>query len=284
MTGKGGTGKSTVAAALALKHAREGKRVLLIELGNRSFFSTSNGSSLANAASPSEQVRLPDALAGIDLLQLAPLASLKQFVKRFALFETAANMLLDSKPARGVLNTLPGLKELAIIGKLTHYLEPSDEQGGYDLVVVDSFSTGHFLALLRAPLALAESIRSGPMGRQCRKMIKQLQDPTLCRFVIVTLPEELPLAESLELSATLADEFAIEVDYLCNKTLLEQDLIAVDAEAADQGFVAYLEDWRQRQTKVLAVLTQQQRSVQALPYCFEVDLNQQIETLADALT
>ncbi len=287
VTGKGGTGKSTVAAALALQLSQQGKRVQLIELSGYSFYSSVEYCSSTSCAEASNSLK-PRALEAVELFQLDPMSSLKQFVKRFALFESAANLLLDSKPARGVLNTLPGLKELAIIGKLTHCLEqnqvPNGNQNGFDVTVVDCLATGHFLALLRAPKALAESIRSGPMGVQCRKMLRQLQDPALCRYLIVTLPEELPLTESLELSASLRDEFSIDAGYLLNKTLAEVSLNE-DPTADSTEFGAYLSDWQQRQERVLTKLRQSSDNVvQQLPYCFETDLNRQITVLAQALS
>ncbi len=298
VTGKGGTGKSTVAAALALSLARQGKRVQMIELAGYRFYGES-GSIIGNHAAEFSDSAKPQVLDAIELFQLDPMASLKQFVKRFALFESAANLLLDSQPARSVLNTLPGLKELAIIGKLTHCLEknleqnlvPSDRSAGFDVTVVDCFSTGHFLALLRAPKALADAIRSGPMGAQCRKMLRQLQNPALCRYLIITLPEQLPLAESLELSATLEGEFGIAASFLCNKTLGDQfspaaSVPSASAQPQNSEFAAYLNDWRQRQKRVLDQLQCSGSStlVQQLPYCFEVDLNRQLEVLAQTLT
>ncbi|MEH6652004.1 MAG: ArsA-related P-loop ATPase [Motiliproteus sp.] len=290
VTGKGGTGKSTIAAALALQQARQGKRVQLIELASHSFFSaveagadeTQQGS--LDAADPTSLVTI---LEGVELFRLDPMASLKQYIKRFTLFEAAAKLLLDSKPARGVLNTLPGLKELAIVGKLTHCLEQNQSSvNSYDITVVDCFSTGHFLALLRAPNALAQSIRSGPMGQQCRKMMRQLSDPTLCRYLIVTLPEELPLAESLELSVTLTNELDINADFICNKTL-PSDIAEVEeaAETAGDSFSNYLNDWQQRQTRVLDELSQHsgKAAVAELPFCFEVDLSRQVDVLAQVL-
>ena len=214
------------------------------------------------------------------------MASLKQYIKRFTLFEAAAKLLLDSKPARGVLNTLPGLKELAIVGKLTHCLEqnqrPQHGADGYDITIVDCFATGHFLALLRAPNALARSIRSGPIGQQCRKMMQQLRDPAQCRYLIVTLPEELPLAESLELSVTLADELGIHADFICNKALPSE---ITNAKTSEGSFGDYLNDWQQRQIRVLAELSRysNRATVPQLPYCLEVSLCQQIDTLAQQL-
>lgn len=288
VTGKGGTGKSTVAAALALQQARQGKRVQLIELASHSFFNaieTDVDDKQTQTIDGADPASLATTLAGVELFRLDPMASLKQYIKRFTLFEAAAKLLLDSQPARGVLNTLPGLKELAVIGKLTHCLEqnqrPQHGVDGYDITIVDSFSTGHFLSLLRAPNALAQSIRSGPMGQQCRKMMQQLRDPAQCRYLIVTLPEELPLAESLELSATLADELGIHPDIICNKSFPAE--IAI--ETAEGSFGDYLDDWRQRQTRVLAELSRysNQAAVPQLPYCLEVSLGQQIDSLAQQL-
>ena len=184
ITGKGGTGKSTLAAALALSYARRGLRVQLIELGGRSFFASGTDTP---TTLPSEEAAI-DGFDGVELFQLDPMNSLKQYLKRFTLFESAVQMLLDTAPARGVLNTLPGLKELAILGKLTQYLEPDSPESQFDVTVVDAFATGHFLALLRAPKALAESISSGPMGQQCQRMLSQLSDMQQCRYLIATLP------------------------------------------------------------------------------------------------
>ena len=99
VTGKGGTGKSTVAAALALQQQWLGKRVQLIELGNRSFYGQTE---------PGQSRQVPALLDDIALFQLDPMQSLKQYVRRFALFESAADMLLDYRTGTQCTQHLAG--------------------------------------------------------------------------------------------------------------------------------------------------------------------------------
>ena len=133
-------------------------------------------------------------------------------------------------------------------------------------------------------------------------MLEQLRDPQQCRFEIVTLPEELPLAESLELSSSLRSEFGIEPHYLCNKSLPSQGAVAL--QSSDQptgqstgvtaqssgnsgGFDAYLADWQQRQQHVMAQLRDDcadgEGRVVELPFCFAAELESQLEQLAQQL-
>ncbi len=275
VTGKGGTGKSTVAAAIAVKHQQQGQKVLLIELGNQSFF----GSSMDNAGHRVRQA----SVGGFDLLKIDPIESLKEYIKRFTLFQSTTNLLLDSKPARGIVNILPGLKELAILGKIISYLTPPAASADYDLLVVDGFATGHFLALLRAPKAMAESIASGPMGNQCRSILDSLSDPEQCSFQIIALPEELPVVESIELATALNREFGISADFICNKALppKEYEVAAkLNPEQTEASFGSYLRQWFDRQQWSLEQLASSQTSIRQLSYCFEHDFEERLQMLA----
>ena len=207
MTGKGGTGKTTVAAALGLAAVRAGKRTLVAEVA--------------------EQERIGDAFGkreiGYSETELAP-----------GLFAFSVDPV---KGARGV-GALPASVAHARGGA---QLEPhlrlpgrrragpcrarDDRQGlgfalsgkakgasPYDLVVVDSPATGHGLAMLRAPSTIGSIARVGPIHRQAYRIHDFISDKRLTGTLAVALPEEMPVAETLELETRLGEEMAIKLD------------------------------------------------------------------------
>lgn len=212
VTGKGGVGKSTYAAALALKKSQEGLRTCLVELGHLSFFS-----SFLNVDHV-EYKPVPTQF-GFDLALWSGAECLKEYALHLLKIESLYRLFFENPVSRSLIQVAPALSELAILGKITS--GPPRNVGpalNYDCLVVDSYATGHFLALLRAPKGMAEAIRFGAMGEQSRSIDLVIQDPKICHYHLVTLPEELPVLEALELQQALQSEFQIQAQMILNKT------------------------------------------------------------------
>ncbi len=157
VTGKGGVGKSAVAAATALQLARAGKMVLLVELGSRSFYGPLLG--LAVGADP---VRWT---SRIGIARWDVESSLREYMAHYLVFKAAADWLLNYTVMKALIAAAPSLAGLAILGKLTGPMRHDWYERDVDVVVVDAYSTGQFMALLRAPRGLSQTVASGPMHR-----------------------------------------------------------------------------------------------------------------------
>lgn len=209
VTGKGGVGKSVVAAALALRAAAAGRKTLLVEFGRQSFYERLLGLAPGSKTYPGQ----PD----LQLERWEEDACLREYVGHYLPLQRAADFFLDNKIIRALVRAAPTLKELALIGKATGPHRLRWARSDRDLIVIDAFSTGHFVALLRAPRGIHEAIPAGPVGRQTGTILEVLKDPRKCRFVIVTLAQELPVSEALELHAAIAAETGQAARIVCNR-------------------------------------------------------------------
>lgn len=182
VTGKGGVGKSTIAAALARAAATRGERVLAIELG--------------------EPAGLTRALAGssISVIAVDGASALAEYLTRRMHLGSFAKPILTHPLYRAFVAAAPGLRELVAIGKVR------DEfllQARWDVVVVDAGASGHAVDYLRMPATAALTFASGRVHREASANAALLRDPSLCAIHVVATPEEMPLAEAAETIAKL---------------------------------------------------------------------------------
>jgi len=195
VTGKGGVGKSTVSAALALLAARAGKRVLVCEVNTRERVAPLLGAAPAGSA-------VREALPGLFTVDVTPPDAMREYGLMVLKFRTIYDAVFENRLVRFFLRVVPSLAELVMLGKILN--EARAEEGGrprWDLVVVDAPATGHAVQLLRVPSALVETIPSGPLRKDAEWMRAMLVDPRHTALAIVTLPEEMPVNEAIELDA-----------------------------------------------------------------------------------
>ncbi|MCC6278748.1 MAG: arsenical pump-driving ATPase [Oligoflexia bacterium] len=241
VTGKGGVGKSMAAAALAWREARAGKKVCLVELGDQSFYE-SFFETRGVGYEPSEII--PD----FHLSLLTSNDCVREYIIHFIKVPKLYDLFFQNKIMKAFLNAAPAIGEIAILGKLTSDLRgviPDD----YDLYIVDGYSTGHALALLRAPSGLSATFKNGPVFDQAAHMDRIIKNPEHLHFVVVTLAEEMPVVETLELKDALKNEFNGRVSLILNKTLQppvtaseRHDLAHEIQDSGLQTFVRYLDD------------------------------------------
>lgn len=210
VTGKGGVGKSTLAAAHALKYARSGQKTLLVELGEQSFFRRLfKISSVGYQPTPIETNLEVSKWSGEDCL--------KEYARYLLKIDSLYQLFFENSVSKTLIQVAPGLKELAILGKLTSGPRKVGPPLNYDVIVVDAFATGHFLALLQAPIGMSEAIKFGPMGEQSRSIINTVKDPTRTKIKVVCLPEELPIQEGIELKNKIHQIIGLQSEMIVNE-------------------------------------------------------------------
>jgi len=230
VTGKGGVGKSLFAAALA-QHLSTQKpsqkpAILLTELSEHSFYRDFlNQPEIGYIPKPWKQ--------GVDIAQWSPDDCLKEYALHLLKIESLYKLFIENPVTKSLIQVAPGLQDLAIVGKLTSSPRKHGPPMDYDEIVVDSYATGHFLAMLRAPSSLQEAVPFGPMGEQTKSINEYICNSEFTKIHLVCLAEELPVTESIELYHRLKNEFGITAEFYLNKLsgLSAADLSGLDAEA-----------------------------------------------------
>ncbi|WP_413943641.1 ArsA family ATPase [Bdellovibrio sp. HCB-162] len=281
VTGKGGVGKSVIAAALALKKSREGKKVLLVELGDQSFFKDFFELPSVGFQPTSIRENLSVALWTGD-------ACLQEYARYLIKVESLAKLFFENAVMRAFINVAPALPELAILGKVTSGPRKHGPPLPFDCLIVDAFATGHFIALLEAPKGMAQAVQFGPMGEQSRSIDACIRNEDLCKYHIVTLPEELPVKEATELVQRLKAEFSISSELILNKmvqtNIPEASLKEVQSEDSDLGkFAAYIEHQLSHQAEMREKAQKTTKQILSVPLFFETKPWSLVEKIAEVL-
>jgi len=192
VTGKGGVGKTTISAALALLAARAGRRTLVCEVDAKG--------SLAAAYETGPLTFTPRAVAdGLQAMAMNTEDSLREYLALQLRIPLLARIRPLARSLDFVATAAPGVREILTVGKLCYEVR----EDHYDLVVVDAVATGHIVGQLAAPQAIKELVQVGMVREQTRWMLEILDDPDRTGLVIVTTPEEMPVAETIELAGIL---------------------------------------------------------------------------------
>src|SRR5207302_8363058 len=186
---KGGTGKTTIAAALGLLAAQRGKRTLVCELDAKG-----NLADFFEAGRTSFKPR--ELQAGLFVMSMDAEESLAEYLKLQLKLPVVARIGPLAKAFEFVATAAPGVKEILTVGKPVY----ETRERHYDLVVVDASATGHIVGQLSAPQAINELVKVGAVRNQTGWMTALLGDPAITGLVIVTTPEEMPVNETIELS------------------------------------------------------------------------------------
>lgn len=193
MTGKGGVGKSAVAAALAHVAASRGKRVLVCEMDDKGSLATYLGR---------EQLGFEPVTVVPNLAAMAMNTedSLREYIRLYLRVPIIGSLAPLARIFDFVANAAPAVKEILAIGKLCYEVR----ENNYDLVIADSEASGHFVAQVSAPDALAALVRIGIIADQTKWMSDLLHDHSVSSVLAVVTPEEMPVVETIELRERLA--------------------------------------------------------------------------------
>jgi anion-transporting ArsA/GET3 family ATPase len=209
VSGKGGVGKTAVAAALALTEVHKGNRCLLAELGEKSFLRhifPGSGSGTAQKATD-----------GLDVVRWDSNQCLHEYFLHYLRIEKIVELIFSNRVMQSIINAAPAVRELALLGKITSGPRGVGPDLPYGALVVDGFASGHFKALTKAPSSLLKTVSVGPMAENCRTMIEVLKNKSQLSFVIVTVAEDLALNEAEELTEFLFAEFGQKATVVLNK-------------------------------------------------------------------
>ncbi len=226
VTGKGGVGKTTVAAAIAWHAASSGKRVLVCELDAKGdLLGALTGADAVRSRPLAFEPR--EVHPRLHAMVMDPEASLKEYLKLNLRIPFVGRIGSLSKAFDFLANAAPGVREIVTIGKLAYEVR----ERHYDLVVADAPSTGHIVGLLRAPEAINELVGVGLIRSQTRWIIDILHDAATTGVVVTTTSEELPVNECIELLGRLRNELAVAAEAVVVNRLLPQSIVAADASA-----------------------------------------------------
>lgn len=270
VSGKGGVGKSVIAASLAHHLTKNGKKVLLVELGDKSFFEKFFQLERENKRVEFHPVEIkPNYFVSIWDFK----AVLKEYVSFYIKSEKLYDIFFGNQMMQKLIQAAPALKELAILGKATSGPRHVGPKLDFDHVIIDSYSTGHHRALLKAPLGISQVVRKGPMGVHSEAMLKVIQDPELCQQIVVIKPEELPTVEGLELKDNLKKDLGLDTTLVCNQILdfpltEEEFKKELSASGPDRDMVEYFARIYQEQKDSLKQVWDKDSSYIPVQFCF----------------
>ena len=209
ITGKGGTGKTTVAAALALAAAEAGRTVLAAEVGLDEHLPRLLDPDAAPVGYAGR-----DLAPGLHAMRIDPYEALAEYLGLQLGLRGIVRRVLENRAFRQLMDASPGWRELITLGKIWHLEQMRDDRGRprFDLIVVDAPATGHGLTFLDVPRVVGSAVRTGPLRRHASWVEGMIRDPERTALLPVALAEELPARETAELVARLRDEVGVAVD------------------------------------------------------------------------
>ncbi len=293
VAGKGGVGKTTTAAALAVAAARTGRQVLLVELEGKSGLG-----SMFGFESLSGEVEV---YPGVRVLPLAADDALIEYLETHGLGRMSKR-LVNTGALDIVATAVPGMKEILVLGKV----KALQRARAADVIIVDGPAAGHAVTFLLSPKGLLDAVRVGPVLTQAIEVTEMLADPDRAQVMLVTLPEETPVNETAETADAFLNRIGLTLGPLVVNGLYPdrpldgltepEDVLA----AAERAGVTVPDGEEEHLARAAHFLTRRRRlqaeqltrladrldlPLVALPFLFSADIGRaELEILADALT
>lgn len=242
VTGKGGIGKTLISSALALWAARSGLRVLLVEQSAVGQI----GPLLGRGGVAHEE----NWVGNLGLANFTAGGNFKDFITKHLMKSNLLEVLVANKMVHSFFTAIPGFAELMLLGRI--YYAVNLAKNPPDLVIMDSYASGHFLSLMTTPDAVIKSGLAGPIIQQTQKVKDWLADPSQCSTIYVGTPEDLVVSEALDFLPVLAARSPVKLEAIimnrCVRVLSEQQ------KEADGAARIFLRERINRQKKALETL------------------------------
>lgn len=239
VSGKGGVGKSTFSYLKAKQLAATGQKTLLVEIGDRSFFSYVCGREIRY-----EPVEVEPNLY---ICHWNWQSCLKEYVSHLVKVTGLVDIFFENAIMKNIIEVAPGLAEISILGKLTSGIRDVGPKFDWDKVVFDAHSTGHTIAYLKAPNALHESIGIGPLGQHAKGIDDVLHSANI-DYYAVCLPEDMPVVETVDFVNQCKKEFNLDFKIVMNQLFAAE---MFDKKSDHEAFNQYLIQKQSRQEDAL---------------------------------
>ncbi len=295
VAGKGGVGKTTVTATLAVAAARTGQSVLIVEVEGKSGLATAFNR-------PALGYEEQDLAPGIRGRTLTPDAALRDWLESNGL-KRISKRLVQTGALDVIATAVPGMKDILVLGKV----KSLEQARAADLIIVDAPAAGHALTFLTSARGLLDAVAVGPVRKQAADVVEMLSDPARCQVLLVTLPEETPVNEAVDTAFAIEDRVGVHLGpVVVNSCYPELALTAASATAAaaqaDAELVGvFVSDHEAADLAAAAAFRAERTTIQLaqadrlaqrlplpqirLPFVFTSEIGfREIEILADAFT
>jgi anion-transporting ArsA/GET3 family ATPase len=301
VAGKGGVGKTTVSAALALMAARAGLTALVVEVEGKSGLPAMFG--LPDSLAYRPTLLVPDGEshsggggASVSARTLTPDDALLEYLEDHGM-RRISKRLTSTGTLEVIATAIPGIKDLLVLGKIKQMEQVAQD---VDFIIVDAPAAGHAVTFLASAHGLFDAVKVGPIGNQSADVIEFISDPARCQVLLVTLPEETPVNEVIETAFHLEDRAGVQLaPVVINGVYPTLDLpddvtgavaaAGVDLSGAEMDALAAAAEFRRKRQELQAA--QARRLAEelplpqiVLPLQFTTELGRtEVEALADAL-
>jgi len=288
VTGKGGVGKTTAAAAMGLKAASEGKRVLIVEAAGSERIPALFGR-------PGRSYAPRQCAENLYTLSITAEEAIEDYVMLRLRVRALYKLVFRNRIMGPFINAVPGLHDLVHLGKIFH-LEQAHKRGKpeWDLILFDAPATGHGLTMLASPQTMMAMTRSGPFHENAAVVERLFSDISKTKIVLVANSDEMVINETLDLYDRLGDR-AEQVEAIILNEIFEAPFESIDAWTTHRHHFDGLTEAQQlADTAVTRTLAQQEAekrvqahtnlSVVQFPYLFDRNLSiDALKRLSDAL-
>ncbi|HMK96191.1 MAG TPA: ArsA-related P-loop ATPase [Acidimicrobiales bacterium] len=313
VTGKGGVGKTTLSGVMANLAARHGLRALVVGLGTPGTRRQPEVALLARLFGREhgleyEQVMLASSAGGgeVHARALRPDTALVEYLHLHGM-RRLSRRLVSSGALDIVATAVPGMPDILVLGKLKQMERAAHagSAGAPDVILLDAPAAGHAVRFLQSPHGLLDAAAGGPVRTQAEEVVEMLTDASRCQALLVTIPEETPVTETVETASVLEDRAGVKLCAVVVNARFPVLAMPGSASASELGALAAAAGTslraeeqeslaaaararRQRQTSEAAQVARLANELPLpqleLPFCFSAELGpDQLQELTDAL-